>query len=197
MCIKPFKRICGYTLIELMVAVAVFSIGAAALGSTFLFSIRSMAALSNYTALDHMNQQAMDQITREIREAKMIVDYSTNALVLDGVATGHTWLQIVNGDGNTVWYIFSGSAERLYKFTQRADDSYASEVLLEDCSLLNFQIGQRNLQSNSWNYFPPTLGDFQNTAKVIDLSWKTSRTLPHGLVNSEDIQTAKIVLRHK
>ena len=58
----------GWTLVEMMIAVTVFSIGAAALGSTFLFSLRSMAALSNYTALDRMNHHAMDQITQEIRQ---------------------------------------------------------------------------------------------------------------------------------
>lgn len=170
----------------MMVAIAVFSIGAAALGSTFLFSIRSMAALANYTALDRMNQQAMDQITQEIRQAKMVVDFSTNLL------------EIVNGDGDTVYYYFVGNGvDRLYRVVETPTGELDYNILLEDCSLIDFRIGQRNLQSNSWNYFPPTQGDFQSTAKVIDLSWKTSRTLPHGLVNSEDVQTAKIVIRKK
>jgi prepilin-type N-terminal cleavage/methylation domain-containing protein len=186
MYIKPQTRKRGWTLLETMVAVAVFSIGAAALGSTFLFSLRSMAALSNYTALDRMNQQAMDQITQEIRQAKMAVRYETNLL------------EIVNGDGNTVYYWFVGDGvDRLYRLVQAPSGEWDYEIILEDCQLINFRIGQRNLQSNSWNYFPPTTGDFQGTAKVIDLSWKTSRTLPHGLVNSEDVQTAKIVIRKK
>jgi prepilin-type N-terminal cleavage/methylation domain-containing protein len=176
----------GWTLVEMMIAVAVFSIGAAALGSTFLFSLRSMAALSNYTALDRMNQQAMDQITQEIRQAKMAVRYETNLL------------EIVNGAGNTVYYWFVGDGvDRLYRLVQTPSGEWNYDIILEDCQLINFRIGQRNLQSNSWNYFPPTTGDFQGTAKVIDLSWKTSRTLPHGLVNSEDVQTAKIVIRKK
>lgn len=185
MFIKFSSRRRGWTLLETMVATAVFSIGAAALGSTFLFSIRSMAALSNYTALDKMNQQAMDSMTKEIRQSKMIVDYTTNAL------------QIVNGQGNTVTYLFSDYANRLYRIVQPPDAQWTYKVVLEDCSLIKFRVGQRNLQSNSWNYFPPTHGDFQHTAKVVDLSWKTSRTLPNGLVNSEDVQTAKIVLRKK
>lgn len=176
----------GWTLIEMMVAVAVFSIGAAALGSTFLFSIRSMAAMSNYTALDRMNQQAMDRMTQEIRQAKMAVRYETNLL------------EIVNGDGNTVYYWFIGQGvDRLYRLVETPDGGWNYEILLEDCQLIDFHIGQRNLQSNTWNYFPPTTGDFQSTAKVIDISWKTSRELPHGLVNSEDVQTAKIVIRKK
>jgi prepilin-type N-terminal cleavage/methylation domain-containing protein len=185
MFIKPSAGRRGWTLIEIMVAMAVFSIGAAALGSTFLFSIRSMAALSNYTALDNMNQQAMDSMTKEIRQSKMIVDYTTNAL------------QIVNGDGDTVTYLFSASVDRLFRIVHEPDGQMNYNVVLEDCSLINFRVGQRNLKSNSWNYFPPTYGDFQHTAKVVDLAWKTSRTLPNGLVNSEDVQTAKIVIRKK
>jgi hypothetical protein len=170
----------------MMVAIAVFSIGAAALGSTFLFSIRSMAALSNYTALDRMNQQAMDLVTREIRQSKMVVNYTTNLL------------QIVNGEGNTVYYYFVGNGvDRLYRLVEQPNGAWTFDVVLEDCQLINFHVGQRNLKSNSWNYFPPTKGDFQSTAKVIDLSWKTRRSLPHGVVNSEDVQTAKIVIRKK
>jgi hypothetical protein len=170
----------------MMVAIGVFSIGAAALMSLFLYSIRSMAALSNYTALDRMNQQAMDLLTREIRQSKMVVDYTTNLL------------QIVNGDGDTVYYYFVGSGvDRLYRLVQKPSGIWSFDVLLEDCQLIDFHVGQRNLHSNSWNYFPPTKGEFQTTAKVIDLSWKTSRRLPNGLVNSEDVQTAKIVIRKK
>ena len=186
MFIKHRARKRGWTLIEMMVAVAVFSIGAAALGSTFLFSIRSMAAMSNYTALDRMNQQAMDRMTQEIRQSKMAVRYQTNLL------------EIVNGDGNTVYYWFIGEGvDRLYRLVETPNGDWDYEILLEDCQLIDFHIGQRNLQSNTWNYFPPTTGDFQSTAKVIDVSWKTSRKLPNGLVNSEDVQTAKIVIRKK
>ncbi len=186
MSIKPQLASRGWTLIEMMIAIAVFSIGAAALGSTFLFSIRSMAALSNYTALDRMNQQAMDQLTREIRQAKMVANYTTNLL------------QIVNGDGDTVYYYFIGNGvDRLYRLVEKPSGAWDYSVLLENCQLINFHVGQRNLKSNSWNYFPPTQGEFQSTAKVIDLSWKTRRTLPNGLANSEDVQTAKIVIRKK
>ncbi len=134
MYIDSSHRRSGWTLIEMMVAVAVFSIGAAALGSTFLFSIRSMAALSNYTALDKMNQQAMDAITREIRQSKMIVSYETNAL------------EIVNGEGATVRYMFSEGTERFYRGILQPYGWFRYEVVLDDCNLINFRVGQRNLQ---------------------------------------------------
>lgn len=176
----------GWTLIEMMVAVAIFSVGAAALGSTFLFSIRSMAALSNYTALDRMNQQAMDRMTKEVRQAKMIVSYRTNLL------------ELVNGTGNTVYYWFlGGEVDRLYRLVETPDGQWSSETMLDDCELMEFHLGQRNLQSNTWNYFPPTTNNLQATAKVVDMTWKTKRRLPNGAVNSEDVQTAKIVIRKK
>ena len=53
---------------------------------------------------------------------------------------------------------------------------------------------------------PPTNGSFdvypinvstnwQQMVKVVQLSWKTSMTIPPARVTSEDIQTARIVIR--
>ena len=186
----------GWTLMEMMVAAAIFSVTAAAVGGTFLYSIRSMAALSNYTALDRMNQYAMDRITKEVRQSKMVASHTTN--LFENIEADGKILEIVNADGNTVYYYFvGGGIDRLYRVVQTPTGDFSFEVMLEDCELLSFNLGQRNLHSNTWNYFPPTDGALQGTAKVVDLSWKTSRTLPHGITTSEDVQTAKIVIRKK
>src|SRR5947209_4410455 len=100
MFIKPASRATrAFTLVETMVAVAVFSVAAAALATIFLFSIRSYAAMANYAVLDQKNRQAMDQLTFEIRQAKKIVNYITNAT--------SSSLIITNGSGDQVTYTFS------------------------------------------------------------------------------------------
>src|SRR6516225_5185200 len=86
----------AYTIVEIMVAVAIFSISALALATIFLFSIRSYAAMANYAVLDQKNRQAMDQLTYEIRQAQKVVDYTTN-----GSASS---LIITNGSGVQVTY---------------------------------------------------------------------------------------------
>ena len=61
MFIKPVARGArGYTLVEMTVAMAVFSISGLALASVFLFSIKSFAAMGNYAVLDQANREAMD-----------------------------------------------------------------------------------------------------------------------------------------
>src|SRR5690242_15270501 len=81
----------AYTIVEIMVAVAIFAISALALSTIFLFSIRSYAAMANYAVLDQKNRQAMDQLTCEIRQARNVVAYSTT--------TNSSSLTFTNGDG--------------------------------------------------------------------------------------------------
>ncbi len=81
MFIRPgASRVRGHTLVELIVAMGVFSISGLALASVYLFAIKSFAAMGNYAALDQSNRQAMDLLTREIRQAKQVTAYSTNSI---------------------------------------------------------------------------------------------------------------------
>jgi hypothetical protein len=43
--------------------------------------------------------------------------------------------------------------------------------------------------------FPLASGNWTQSVKVVQLTWKTSRHVPSGPVNSENIQTARIVIR--
>src|SRR3954468_10344265 len=126
MSIKPFpKRASAWTLVEMMVSVAVFSVAGLALSTIFIFSIRSFAGLTNYAMLDKENRTAMDKMTREIREAKQVVNYTTN---------GASSLSILNGDNQTVTYTFSPSQKKMIRQVSGAE----TEVLLTNCDLLSF-----------------------------------------------------------
>jgi len=174
----------AYTIVEIMVAVAVFSISALALATIFLFSIRSYAAMANYSLLDQKNRQAMDQLTYEIRQARKVVDYVTNA--------SSSSLIITNGSGDQVTYTFDSSQQSV---TRTSSDG-TSTVLLTNCALLNFNLYMRPPTNGSFDVFPVnTTTNWQQTVKVVQLSWKTSMTLPPARITSEDIQTARIVIR--
>jgi type II secretory pathway component PulJ len=182
MSIKPLaKAVAAWTLIELMVSVAVFAIAGLALSTIFVFSIRSFAALTNYAMLDKENRMAMDRITREIREAKQIVNYTTN---------GASSLSILNGDNQTVTYTFDPNSKMM---TRQVGGG--SEVLLTNCDLLAFNLFMRTPVTNSLQPYTLASNDWATTVKVVQLTWKTSVTLPNAQVNSENIQTARVVIR--
>ncbi len=183
MSIKPLaKRFAAFTLVEMIVAVAVFSIAGLALSTIFVFSIRSFAALTNYAMLDKENRQAMDKMTREIREAKAVVNYTTN---------GASSLSILNGDGQAVSYTFSPSTKKMIRQVSGAE----TEVLLTNCDLLSFSLFMRTPVTNSLQPYTIATSDWQNTVKVVQLTWKTSCTLPNSQVDSENVQTARVVIR--
>jgi len=179
------KRNSAWTLLEMMVAVGVFSIASLALASIFMFSVRSYASLANYAVLDQYNRQAMDQVTFELRQAQKITDYSSNA-------TSRA-LSILNGDGLTVTYAFDSTRQRLLR---TASDG-SSRVLLTNCNLLNFGLFMRPPTNGTFDVYPVNTGtNWQQTVKVVQLSWKTSMNIyPTAIINSEDIQTARIVIR--
>jgi type II secretory pathway pseudopilin PulG len=179
------KPASAWTLIEMMMGVGVFSIAAAALATIFLFSLRSFAAMSNYAVLDQYNRQAMDQLTYEIRQAQQVVSYSSNA-------TSST-LTIVNGSGLNVNYIFDGANQRV----QRTASDGSSKILLTNCNLLTFGLYMRPPTNGTFDVYPLSMTtNWQQMCKVIQLSWKTSMSIcPTPVVNSEDIQTARIVIR--
>jgi len=179
MFIKRKSRVAGWTLLEMMIAVGTFSIVAAAMSTAYVFSLRSFQALSNYNILDQDNREALDRITREVRQANSVSsfdNYLSRKLVL------------VSGDNDRklVTYTFN-------RYTQQLIETKGGQntVLLDNCSLINFNLGMRPPNTN-YGYYP-TLN--VNEAKIVDLTWKTSRTLPGGLANSENIQTARIVIR--
>ena len=174
----------AYTIVEIMVAVAIFSISALALSTIFLFSIRSYAAMANYAVLDQKNRQAMDQLTYEIRQAQNVVGYTSN--------TTSSSLTITNGDGVQVTYTFDSPNQRV---TRTASDG-TSRTLLTNCALLNFNLYMRPPTNGSFDVYPVDLTtNWQQTVKVVQLSWKTAMMLPPARVTSEDIQTARIVIR--
>lgn len=180
MFIKPMTgSVRGYTLVEVIVSMAVFSISGLALAAVFLFSLKSFAAMGNYAVLDKANREAMDLLTREIRQARQVTAYSTNSIT------------IVNGNSLAVTFLFRPSTSQLVR---TASDG-SNRVLLNDCKLIDFKLFQRNPVGGSYDIYPVATNNWQQTVKVVQLSWKTSRSSLNGISQSENVQTARIVIR--
>lgn len=165
----------------MMLGVAIFSIAGGAVATAYVFGLRSFQALSNYSILDQQNREAMDLLTREVRQAWYVSAKDDNSLTL------------VDGNRGTITYTFSPTTQQLTR-----NSNGVTSVLLNDCSLINFTMATRvpNTNVNDLNYYTDIYKTVDiNEAKVVNLSWKTRRELPGGVGQSENIQTARIVIR--
>jgi hypothetical protein len=64
--------------------------------------------------------------------------------------------------------------------------------LLKGCDTLTFNLGTRNPVGGTFEVVPATSPD---TAKVVNISWNCSRTILGQQRNTENVQTARIVIR--
>ena len=186
MFIRPAQKpVAAWTLVEMMMAVTVFSVAGLALATIFLFSLRSYTAMANYAVLDQYDRQAMDQITYELRQAQQVIDYQSNA-------TSRSLL-FLNGSGVNVTYTFDASNQQV----RRTGSDGTFKVLLTNCNLLDFGLYMRPPTNGTFDVYPVDLNtNWQRAVKVVQLSWKTSMMIsPIVEVQSEDIQTARIVIR--
>ncbi len=176
----------GWTLVEMMVAVALFTLGTASLLGLYVFSVKTMASMVGYCELDQRNRLAMDQLTREIRQARWVKHYTTNSITV--VVPRNN----LPGD-HEVTYSFSPTSKKMV----RTCSDEPPKLLLDNCSLLRFDLFTRCPSNAVYGFgsFPVATNNWQLTVKVLQLTWKTSILQPSGIANSENVQTARIVIR--
>ncbi len=184
------RRAAGLTLVELMVSVALGSLAMAMAGSLWLYSSRSFAAMSNYADLDAKSRNALDLMSREIRQAAQVTAFQNSGTT--------KWLTVTNAaQGAAITYTWSAGPRTLVcQKTGQAD-----QVYLTECDRWDFEFYQRAPQKGTnYVFFPATntAGAYDlSIAKLINMSWKCSRTILGDKVNTESVQTAQIVLRNK
>lgn len=166
----------GFTLTEIAFSVGITTLCLAALASFFTFSSHSFTTLFNYVDLDDVNRIAMDQLTRDVRQANFVVSYTTNSLVLQ------------DSDGLNLSYTYDPSMRTLTRSKVNGDTS----VLLRECDRLNFVMGQRNPVGGTFDVYTNVL---PGTIKVVNVSWSCSRKVFGVQEDTESVQTARIVIR--
>ena len=184
------KRVSGLTLVEVMISVAAGSLLLAVAASLWLFGSRSFAAMGNYTDLDAKSRNALDQMSRDIRQATGVTGFQDKG--------GTKWLTVTNtalGTGAT--YTWNATPRTLV--CQRAGQ--ADEVYLTECDRWDFDFYQRVPQKGGgYVFFPATnmAGRYDlSICKLINMTWKCSRKILGSKVNTESVQTAQVVLRNK
>jgi hypothetical protein len=171
------RRERAYTLIEMMMAVGIFLFLVCGITSVSLFTARSFAALGNYSDLDRDSRYALDMLTRDIRKSGGVSYFATNEITL------------TNLDGS--WEDYTWNPGTSY-FTRTLPGG-VSRTLLSECDSLTFSIFQRNLLGD-FTYVPA--GTETNEAKLVSVHWQCSREIYAQKINTETIQTAKIVIRN-
>jgi Tfp pilus assembly protein PilW len=165
----------AFTLVEAMIAIGITGMLIAAVCTLSAFSARNFAALINYVDLDDANLLAVDQFTRDIREANLVTAFTTNSITVQDY------------DGFSLSYTNDPTAKTLVRVKNGV-----SKVLLTGCDSLAFAIGARNVVSNSYEVFDSAS---PSNAKVVNVSWTCSRSLFGKKAASESVQTARIVIR--
>jgi len=164
------------TLVEVMIATALGTMILAAAGSLMVYNARTLAALSNYADLDRFSRGAVDKLSQDIRQSTQLISFTTTELEFNSSRGRSNITYTYNPDSKTL--------------VRRQGSN--REVLLQECDSLTFTVYGRNNVSNSWDQFVVTNAA---GAKLIKLNWTCSRTILGQAVNTESVQTAKIVMR--
>jgi prepilin-type N-terminal cleavage/methylation domain-containing protein len=170
------KRRSGFTLVEMLVGVGIAGIGVMALSALSSYTARSFAAMLNYADLDNASRNALDLMSQQIRQTNHLTDGDATHLVFEDY------------DGKTLTYQYSAVARTL----TRSQTGEPDKLLLRNCDELVFSLFQRNPMSGSYDVYPTAT---PATCKLVQLRWTCSRDLLRARVNTESVQSSKIVIR--
>ncbi len=174
------------TLVELQIASAISVILFTAVLALAFYTARSFAAFSNYVDLDANSRNALDVMSSEIRQADLVTAATSTSLTFQTTDPGTLATHILK-------YVYDPVKKEL----DRIFDGGQPEVLLTECTFLQFGTFQRNTTPSLDNAFVPVATSQPNLCKVVQLSWICSRKILGKSVNTESVQSAKVVIRKK
>ena len=179
----------GFTLVEVMVTLGIatmFVIGVITF-TTITFR-QGVFAIGNYTDLNNKSRRTLDIMSREIRNAAGVWEYSPGNFYCFNNAVGLT-----NNDGSQFVYYWDGWNQFTRYSRSSSAGSWKLTVMMTNCDYMRFNIYQRN-PTNSFSFVSATARPEQT--KLIDVSWRCSRSYLGSKLNTESVQTARIVIRN-
>ena len=171
------QRQAGSTLIEMLVTMVIGLLVTATVASLSIYGGRSFAAVANYIEMETDSRNALDTMTKDIRQATYLTGFTTNQLTFDDY------------DGQPLVYNYSPGTKTLTKIK-----GTSVKVLLSGCDSLEFSVFQRTPIGGTDEAYPASSNE---TAKLIQVRWLCSRQIFGSTINTESVQTAKIVIRKK
>ena len=163
-------------------ALAVSGVILTALLSFTVYAAKSFAAMENYVDLEQKSQRALDTMTRNIRQTQALTAYGSRQINGQSVTNSLTFL---DEDGTALNYHYTNDV----LFQTKSGET---TMLLSNVDYLTFQIYQRNTVANTYDQFPT---GSPGLCKLISVSWICSRSILGSKMNTESVQTAKIVIR--
>lgn len=173
----------GFTILELTIAMFVGAILIASVVMLTVFTSRTFAMMGNYVDMNSDSRNAVDAMSREIRNASNLLAVGTNPpSLLFTNATGGYATQISYDPGaRTVTMTKSGQGQVVY---------------LTGCDNWNYSLYNKVPIVGATNITFYTTASL-NQVKVINLSWTCSRDILGSKLNTEIVITAQVVLRNK
>jgi len=187
----PSRKTGGFTMAELLVATLLFMMALASIMALLMYGLKSFHIMGNYVDLDIKSRNAVDSISREIRNSSALVSFTNNStmkyLKLTNSTKGITDELTYNPTTKTLTLKISGQQPK---------------TLLTECDQFDFSLYSRAPKLSSTNI---TFYGATNAAGVIDpyycklvnMSWRCSRKILGTTLTTESVQTAQIVLRNK
>lgn len=177
----------GFTLVEVLVSIAVGLVVISSIMTLAIISAQNFAATANYVQMNDQSRNALDRISREIR----------NATALHAFSMSNPQYLILTNDHNVSSATITYTNEVL--LLDRTGEP--TMMLLTNCDSFSFQIFNRYPIVGTNITFALSTNvsgglDSQFT-KVINMSWKCSRTILGSKLNTEIVQTAQVVLRNQ
>jgi prepilin-type N-terminal cleavage/methylation domain-containing protein len=179
----------GFTIAEMLIATALAGVVMALVLGTFKYTGTSFAAMGNYSDLDRKSRTALDLLGREIRNSSALIAVTTNPKSL-------TFTNATTTKKITVTY---NSTARTLTLAKTGE---TTKTILTQCDQWDYSLFNKapNLSSTNILFYGATngAGAIDLTAcKLVNMTWKCSRTILGSKRNTESIQTAQIVLRNK
>ncbi len=175
----------GYTLPEMMIAMALGALVLTAVIVGSVFTLRSFVTMYCYTDMDMKSSVALDNMSKDIRQASSLIGMTNTstakALVFNGLNDAGTAI--------TITYKWDSTSKNLVCSKTGEPD----QTFLTGCSSWDFVVDQRTPNTN-YGFFAISSGQLIE-AKLIEMTWKCTRSVL-GQANTETIETAQIVLRN-
>lgn len=166
----------AFTLPEVMVSSSLALLTVMALMALSWYSSRSFAAIANYVNLDQNSQLALDNMSRDLRQAHRLTDFSSTSLT------------VIDVDNNPMNFVYDPDARTLVKIS-----GGQTNLLLTGCDSLQFSKYQHTAISNTFDAYDPA---YVTNTKLVQVTWSCSRKILGAKVNTESVQSAKIALRN-
>jgi prepilin-type N-terminal cleavage/methylation domain-containing protein len=176
------RRSRAFTLVEMMVAVAVGCMVLIGAISIYTFSLTSFTSMANFADLDQKSRHTSDILTRDIRSCVSIASATSSQLALNE--------PLPDGTTVTTTYTYDQVAGTLTR-----SQNGISQILLTGIDTLTFAPYAR--PGPSANYEDFVTASPSTTAKLIGIQWSCSRRLAGPRSESQSVQTAIVELRNQ